>query len=66
MQYGRCSAGLLRRTVTTPEPTVPEIEMTEPAPEEKEPVEQEKPKTNMLPTILAIIVLAGGGGSFAY
>ena len=46
---------------TTPEPveTEPEPEVTEPAP-------VEKPKTNMIPAILALLVLAGGGGFFAF
>ena len=46
---------------TTPEPTE-----TEPEPEVTEPAPVEKPKTNMIPAILALLVLAGGGGFFAF
>lgn len=46
---------------TTPEPveTEPESEVAEPAP-------VEKPKTNMIPAILGLLALAGGGGFFAF
>ena len=46
---------------TTPEPTE-----TEPEPEVTEPAPEEKPKTNMIPAILALLALAGGGGFFAF
>lgn len=46
---------------TTPEPTE-----TEPEPEVTEPAPVEKPKTNMIPAILALLALAGGGGFFAF
>ena len=46
---------------TTPEPTE-----TEPEPEITEPAPVEKPKTNMIPAILALLALAGGGGFFAF
>ncbi|MGN0313799.1 MAG: CD1107 family mobile element protein [Fusicatenibacter sp.] len=46
---------------TEPEPVVTETE-----PEVVEPAPAEKSKTNMLPAILALIVLAGGGGFFAF
>lgn len=46
---------------TTPEPTE-----TEPEPEVTEPASVEKPKTNMIPAILALLALAGGGGFFAF
>ena len=46
---------------TTPEPTE-----TEPEPEVTEPAPEEKPKTNMIPAILAMLALAGGGGFFAF
>ena len=46
---------------TTPEPTETETE-----PEVTEPAPEEKPKTNMIPAILALLALAGGGGFFAF
>ena len=46
---------------TTPEPTE-----TEPEPEVTESAPVEKPKTNMIPAILALLTLAGGGGFFAF
>ena len=46
---------------TTPEPTE-----TEPEPKVTEPAPEEKPKTNMIPAILALLALAGGGGFFAF
>ncbi|WP_083504089.1 DUF4315 family protein [Acetivibrio ethanolgignens] len=46
---------------TTPEPVE-----TEPEPEVTEPEPVEKPKTNMIPAILALLALAGGGGFFAF
>lgn len=46
---------------TTPEPTGTETE-----PEVTEPAPEEKPKTNMIPAILALLALAGGGGFFAF
>lgn len=46
---------------TTPEPVE-----TEPEPEVTEPEPVEKPKINMIPAILALLALAGGGGFFAF
>lgn len=46
---------------TTPEPTE-----TEPEPEVTEPAPVEKPKANMIPVILALLALVGGGGFFAF
>ena len=46
---------------TTPEPTETETE-----PEVTEPAPEEKPKTNMIPAILALLALAGAGGFFAF
>lgn len=46
---------------TEPEPVVTETE-----PEVVEPAPAEKSKTNMIPAILTLIVLAGGGGFFAF
>ena len=46
--------------------TAPEPTETEPEPEITEPAPVEKPKTNMIPAILALLALAGGGGFFAF
>lgn len=54
---------------TKPEPeptTTPEQDITETNPDVTEPVTEEKPKANTMPAILAIIVLAAGGGFFGY
>lgn len=42
-----------------------EPEVTEPEPEVVEP-EPEKPKTSMLPVVIALVALAGGGGFFVF
>lgn len=46
------------------EPT-PEPEK-EPVPEVQEPEEPEKPKVNMVPAVIALLVLTAGGGFFAF
>ena len=46
-------------------PKEPEPDVTEPAPDVVEP-EPEKPKTNMLPVVLVVVALIGGGGFFVF
>ena len=52
---------------TKPEETpAPEPEINEPAPEAEKPVPEETPKVNVLPAVLALLALMGGGGFFAF
>lgn len=52
---------------TKPEETLaPEPEINEPAPEAEKPVLEETPKVNVLPAVLALLALMGGGGFFAF
>ena len=52
---------------TKPEETPdPEPEINEPAPETEKPVPEETPKVNVLPAVLALLALMGGGGFFAF
>lgn len=52
---------------TKPEETpVPEPKVTEPVPEAVESAEPEKPKVNMIPAVLSLIVLIAGGGFFIF
>lgn len=52
---------------TKPEETpAPEPEINEPALETEKPVPEEKPKVNVLPAVLALLALMGGGGFFAF
>lgn len=52
---------------TKPEETPAlEPEINEPAPEAEKPVPEEKPKVNVLPAVMALLVLMGGGGFFAF
>lgn len=52
---------------TKPEETpVPEPEINESAPEAETPAPEEKPKVNVLPAVLALLALMGGGGFFVF
>lgn len=52
---------------TKPEETpAPEPEINEPAPEAEKPVPEETPKVNVLPAVLALLALMGGGGFSAF
>ena len=46
-------------------PVASEPDMTEPEPDVVEP-EPEKPKTNMMPVVLLVVALIGGGGFFVF
>ncbi len=48
------------------EAPVPEPKVTEPVPEAVESAEPEKPKVNMIPAVLSLIVLIAGGGFFIF
>lgn len=52
---------------TKPEETpTPKPESTEPIPEVEKPDPEEKPRVNVLPTVVALFALLGGGGFFAF
>lgn len=52
---------------TKPEETpTPKPESTEPIPEVEKPAPEEKPRVNVLPTVVALFALLGGGGFFAF
>lgn len=52
---------------TKPEETpAPEPEINKSVPEAEKPVPEEKPKVNVLPAVMALLVLMGGGGFFAF
>ena len=48
-----------------PDGTEPTPDVTEPEPDVVEP-EPEKPKTNMMPAVLVMVALIGGGGFFVF
>lgn len=48
------------------EAPAPEPEINEPAPETEKPVPEETPKVNVLPAVLALLALMGGGSFFAF
>lgn len=52
---------------TKPEETpTPKPESTEPIPEVEKPAPEEKPRVNVMPTVVALFALLGGGGFFAF
>ena len=52
---------------TKPEETsTPKPESTEPIPEVEKPAPEEKPRVNVLPTVVALFALLGGGVFFAF